>query len=166
MESRLKKILKIIQDNPGIHTRGIIKESGLENGVVEHYLHKMEKQGTIKSQKRARYRRYYTAEVYEEEFPVIRNMRKPTKKEILFNIMVQGSPTFKDLTIKLHKSPSTISWNISELIDEGIVEKCKRNGKQCYRIKNWDLFKKTFHKEFKKLFNEKMEHAEDIFLAL
>lgn len=163
---RSKLILKIIKETPGIHTRGIIKESKLENGVVEHHLRKLEKQGKIKSQKRSRYRRYYTAEVYDDEFPVIRNMRKPTKKEILFNIMIQGNPSFKDLTIKLQKSPSTISWNISELIDEGIIEKCKLNGKQVYRIKNRDLFKKTFQKEFKKLFNEGMEHAEDIFLAL
>ena len=164
--NRKTKILKVIQANPGIHVRGIIKESSFENGVVLHYLRQLEKDGVVRTQKRARYHRYYPVDIEEKEFPVIRNMRKPTKKEILFRIMVEGNPSFKDLTLKIDKSPSTISWNVSELVKEGVVERCKKDGKQCYRVKDKELFKKTFQKEFSKLFNEKLEHSEDIFLAL
>ena len=71
-----------------------------------------------------------------------------------------------DSVKKVKKSPSTISWNISELINEGVIEKCKREGKNCYRIKDREQFRKTFHQQFKKLFDDKFEHAEDIFLAL
>ena len=164
--NRLEKILKTIQNTPGIHVRGLIKETGFENGVIVHYLRQLEEQGKIRSQKRTRYLRYYPADVAEEEFPVIRNMRKPTKKQVLFQILVEGTPSFQDLTLKVNKSPGTISWNLTNLIDEGIIEKCKKNGKQCYKIKDKKLFKKTFQKEFSKLFDEKTEHAEDIFLAL
>ncbi|WP_187146523.1 winged helix-turn-helix transcriptional regulator [Nitrosopumilus maritimus] len=163
---RKTKILKIIQANPGIHVRGVIKESSFENGVVTHYLRQLTEDGVVRTQKRSRYHRYYPVDVEEKEFPVIRNMRKPTKKEILFRIMVEGNPSFKDLTLKIDKSPSTISWNVSELVKEGVVEKCKKDGKQCYRVKDKELFKKTFKKEFTKLFDEKLEHSEDIFLAL
>lgn len=159
-------ILKIIQNTPGIHVRGLIKEAGFENGVIVHYLRQLEEQGKIRSQKRPRHLRYYPVDVQEDEFPVIRNMRKPTKKQVLFQLLVEGTPSFQDLTLKINKSPGTISWNLSTLIDEGIVEKCKKDGKQCYRIKDKKLFKKTFHKEFSKLFDKNAEHDEDIFLAL
>ena len=43
---------------------------------------------------------------------------------------------------------------------------CKKDGKQCYRVKDKELFKKTFNKEFSKLFDKNEEHDEDIFLAL
>ena len=164
--NRIEKILKIIQDTPGIHIRGIMKESGFENGVVVHYLRQLEEKGKIKSQKQPKYRRYYAIDVTEDEFPIIRNMRKPTKKEVLFQILVEGNPSFKELILKIDKSPATLSWNLSELIDEGIIEKCKKDGKPCYRVIDKELFKKIFHKEFSKLFSEKTEHAEDIFLAL
>lgn len=163
---RQEQILKIIQDMPGIHVRGLIKETGFENGVVVHYLQQLEKQGKIKSQKRPKFLRYYSMDVSDDEFPVIRNMRKPTKKQVLFQILIEGTPSFQDLTIKVNKAPGTISWNLSELINEGVVEKCKKDGKQCYKIKDKELFKKTFHKEFSKLFEKNDEHDEDIFLAL
>lgn len=163
---KAQTILKIIHEKPGIHVRGLMNETGFENGVITHHLQKMEKGGIIKSEKRSRYRRYYPIDISEEQFSIIRNMRKPTKKDVMFEIIVEGTPSFKQIVEKLNKSPSTISWNISELIEEDIIEKCKRNGKNCYRIKDKKRFIETFQKQFKKLFDDKFEHAEDIFLAL
>ena len=164
--SRREKILKTIQDTPGIHVRGLIDKTGFENGVIVHYLRQLEEQGKIKSQKRPRYLRYYPVDVADEEIPVIRNMRKPTKKQVLFQVLVEGTPSFQDLTLKINKASGTISWNLSTLIEEGVIEKCKKDGKQCYRIKDKELFRKTFQKEFSKLFDENDGHDEDIFLAL
>ena len=101
---RFDLILKIIQNNPGIHIRGIIKETGLENGVVMHYLEKLDKQGKIKSKKYTRYKRYYSLDIDEDEYDIIRNLRKPTKKEILLFIVVKGSARFKEILSKIHES--------------------------------------------------------------
>lgn len=163
---RREVILKVIQEMPGISLTNIMKKTGLETGVVTHYLERLEREGIIKSQKASKHRRYYHASVLEEEYPIIRNIRKPTKKEILFRIIVEGNPSFKDLTLKIDKSPSTLSWNLSELIEEGVIEKCTKDGREGYRVKDVVLLKKTFQKEFSKLFDEKIGHAEDIFLAL
>lgn len=163
---RSSVILKTIQNNPGIHIRALMNLTKLENGVIVHYLDRLEKQGVVKSQKHARYRRYYSLDVTDSEYAIIRNLRKPTKKKILFQILVEGNPDFKELTFKVKKSPSTLSWNLSELIEEEIIEKCEKDGKQCYRIKDKNLLKQIFKKEFAKLLDEKFEHSEDIFLAL
>jgi predicted transcriptional regulator len=163
---RFDLILKIIQNNPGIHIRGIIEETGLENGVVMHYLEKLDKQGKIKSKKYTRYKRYYSLDIDEEEYDIIRNLRKLTKKKILLNIIVQGNPSFKEIVSKIDRSPATVSWNLSELIKNNVIEKYKKDSKVYYRIKNIKLLKHTFRKEFSKLLDEKKEHSEDIFLAL
>lgn len=163
---RLNIILQTIQNNPGIHVRGLIDQTGLENGVVTHYLDKLEKEGKIKSKKYSRYRRLYSLDVDEDEFDIIRNLRKPTKKKILFNIIVKGNCSFQDIVSKTDKSSATISWNLSELINNNIVEKYKKDGKVFYKIKNMKLLKHTFQKEFSKLLDNKKEHSEDIFLAL
>ena len=159
-------ILKTIRENPGIHVRGLIDVTGLENGVITHHLDKLEKQGRVHSRKYSRYKRYYSLDVAEEEFEIIRNLRKPTKKKILFYIIVQGSPTFKEIVLKVNKSPATVSWNLSEMIRNNVIEKQKKNNKVCYKVKDNKLLKLTFRKEFAMLLNEKREHSEDIFLAL
>ncbi len=159
-------ILETIKDNPGIHFCGIINETGLEKGVTEHYLRKLEKEGKIKSKKYTRYHRYFSLDIDEEEFDIIRNLRKPTKKKILFTIIVKGTPTFREIVSKIGKSPATTSWNISELIKNDIIEKITNDKKTYYEIKNMGLLKYTFRKEFSKLLNNKKEHSEDIFLAL
>lgn len=163
---RKEALLKIIQETPGINLSSLMKKTGLATGVITHYLNQLEEDGVIKSQKASKHRRYYHASVLEEEYPIIRNIRKPTKKKILFQIIVEGNPSFKELILKINKSPSTLSWNLSELIDEGVIEKCMQNGKLCYRVKDVVLLKKTFQKEFSKLFDKSLEHSEDIFLAL
>ena len=163
---RTKLILEIIQNNPGIHVRGIINETNLENGVIVYYLGKLEKNGKIKSKKFSRYKRYYSLDIEEDEYDIIRNLRKPTKKAILLFIIVKGNTNFKEILSKTQKSPSTISWNLSELVSNGVIEKFVKNRKTSYRIKNVSLIKHTFRKEFSKLLESKKEHSEDIFLAL
>ncbi len=164
---RLNTILQSIQNNPGIHIRGLIEETGMENGVITHYLSRLEKNGMIKTKKYSRYKRHYSLDIDEEEFDIIRNLRKPTKKKILLHIIVNGTTSFGEITSKINKSPSTISWNLSELIQNDVVEKYKKDKKTFYKIKNIKLLRHTFQKEFSKLLDDRKEqHPEDIFLAL
>lgn len=160
------QILELIQENPGIYVREIVKKTGLANGVVQYHLKKLEKSGRVKIDKRTRYKRYYSADVNEEEFPVIANLRKKTKQKVLFAILNSGDASFDDVLQKIHKSPSTISWNISGLVDDGILEKVTKNGKKVYHVKNKKLLQKTLEKEFSKLFKNSFEHDEDVFLSL
>jgi predicted transcriptional regulator len=159
------KVLKTIQDNPGIYTREIIRKTKLSNGVVQYHLQKLEKMSKIRGDKRTRYKRYYSVDVSEDEYPIIANLRKKTKQNLLFAILSSDDPCFEDVLKKIHRSPSTISWNISGLIKDGIVEKVTKNGRQVYRVKNKALLRKTLEKEFSKLFKNSFEHEEDVFLA-
>ena len=163
--NRTTQILKIIEQNPGIYVREIIKKTKLANGVVQYQLKKLEKNSKIRADKRTRYKRFYSVNVEEDEFPLIANLRKNTKRNLLFAILSSNEPSFEDILKKIHKSPSTISWNLSGLQKDGILEKVKKDGKQVYRIKDKKLLKKTLEKEFSKLFRDSFEHDEDVFLT-
>ena len=93
-------------------------------------------------------------------------MRKPTKRKILLNIIVNGEPSFQEIVSKMDKSPATISWNLSELIRNNVIEKYKKDRTVRYKIKNIGLIKHTFRKEFSKLLYDKKEHSEDIFFGI
>lgn len=159
-------ILKTIQENPGIYTREILRKTKLSNGVIQYHLRKLEKMSKIRGDKRPRYKRYYSVDVDQEEFPIIANLRKKSKQSLLFTILSSDDPCFSDVLKKIHKSPSTVSWNISGLIKDGILEKVTKNGKHVYRVKNKALLRRTLEKEFSKLFKNSFEHDEDVFLAL
>ena len=159
------QILKLIEENPGIYVREIVKNTGFANGVAQYHLGKLEKSGKIKADKRTRYKRFYSADVNEEEFPIIANLRKKTKQKVLFAILNSTDPCFDEVLQKIHKSPSTISWNIAGLVDDGVLEKVTKNGKKVYRVKNKKLLRRTLEKEFSKLFKNSFEHDEDVFLS-
>ena len=161
-----EKILKTIKANPGIYTREIIRKNKLSTGVVQYHLRKLEKNSKIKSDKRSRYKRFYSVDVKEEEFPIIANLRKKSKQSLLFAILSSDDPSFDDILHKIHKSPSTTSWNISGLIKDGIIERVSKNQKKVFRVKNKELLRKTLHKEFSKLFHDGMDHDEDVFLSI
>ena len=42
MIDRSQKLQELIDDNPGIQFREIMRSSGLKNGVLSHYLKKIE----------------------------------------------------------------------------------------------------------------------------
>jgi DNA-binding HxlR family transcriptional regulator len=48
MTDRNLQLQEIIEKNPGIQFREIMRSSGLKNGVLSHYLGKLEKNGIIK----------------------------------------------------------------------------------------------------------------------
>jgi len=163
---RKSQIIKLIELHPGIHQGDLARKSGLEHGVLIHHLDRLEKNSTIRSQKHGKYKRYYPLDVKEEEFCILRNLVKKSKKDLLITLIINGNQSFRELTKTTEKSPSTTSWNLSSLIEEGIIEKCVVNGKEVYQIKNKKLFRSFFEKHLPQIFDDEYEHAEDIFLAL
>ena len=93
-------------------------------------------------------------------------LRKKSKHSLLFAILSSDDPSFEDILHKVSKSPSTTSWNISGLVQDGIIERVSKDRKRVFRIKNKELLRKTLHKEFSKLFHDSMEHDEDVFLSI
>ena len=59
MTERDVQIKQIIEQNPGIQFREIMRSSGLKNGVLSHYLDKLEKHGIIKVIRGPRQARFY-----------------------------------------------------------------------------------------------------------
>jgi predicted transcriptional regulator len=49
MTERDSQIQEIIEKNPGIQFREIMRSSGLKNGVLSHYLDKLEKKWNYQS---------------------------------------------------------------------------------------------------------------------
>ena len=72
MIDRSQKLQELIDDNPGIQFREIMRSSGLKNGVLSHYLKKLEDGGLVKVMRGPRQVRFYSPNITEAESIVIK----------------------------------------------------------------------------------------------
>ena len=139
MTDRDLQIQQIIEQNPGIQFREIMRTSGLKNGVLSHYLGKLEKNGIIKVMRGPRQVRFFPPQITDDESIVIKALRKQTPRDLLLALISDDGLEFSQLVTEVKKSPSTVSLYLSQLVEDGLVEIKFTNLKKRYHIKAREL---------------------------
>ena len=142
MTDRDSQLQQIIEENPGIQFREIMRSSGLKNGVLSHYLGKLEKNGIIKVIRGPRQARFYPPRITEDESIAIKALRKQTPRDLLLALIKEDGLEFSQLVKEVRKSPSTVSLYLSQIVDDGLVETKLVQLKKRYYIKARDLIDK------------------------
>ncbi|MGY5143573.1 MAG: winged helix-turn-helix transcriptional regulator [Candidatus Nitrosopumilus sp. bin_32a] len=142
MTDRYSQLQQIIEANPGIQFREIMRSSGLKNGVLSHYLGKLEKSGIIKVIRGPRQSRFYPPKITEDESLVIKALRKQTPRDLLLALIENDGLEFSQLVKAVKKSPSTVSLYLSQIVEDGLVEIRFVNLKKRYHIKARDVIDK------------------------
>ncbi len=162
MTDRDSQIQQIIEQNPGIQFREIMRSSGLKNGVLSHYLGKLEKNGIIKSIRGPRQVRFYPPQITEDESKVIKALRKQTPRDLLLALIKEDGIDFGKLVKEVKKSPSTVSLYLSQLVEDGLVEIRLVEVKKRYHIKVRDLVDKLIEDYRPSLLEKPISEFEDI----
>ena len=165
MTDRDSQIQQIIEQNPGIQFREIMRSSGLKNGVLSHYLDKLEKNGIIKAARGPRQVRFYPPQITEEESIVIKALRKQTPRDLLLALVKEDGLEFSQLVKEVNKSPSTVSLYLSQLVEDGLVEPKFVQLKKRYHIKARDLIDKLVEDYRPSLLEKPTSGFEDIINA-
>ena len=142
MIDRSQKLQELIDDNPGIQFREIMRSSGLKNGVLSHYLKKLEDGGVIKVMRGPRQVRFYSPSITEEESIVIKALRKETPRDLLLTLIKDDGLEFSQLVSEVKKSPSTVSLYLSQIVADGLVEIKVVELKKRYHIKVREIMDK------------------------
>jgi predicted transcriptional regulator len=162
MTDRDLQLQQIIEQNPGIQFREIMRSSGLKNGVLSHYLGKLEKSGIIKVMRGPRQSRFYPPKITEEESIVIKALRKQTPRDLLLALIENDGLEFSQLVKEVKKSPSTVSLYLSQIVEDGLVEIQFVNLKKRYHIKARDLIDKLIEDYRPSLLEKPTSGFEDI----
>ena len=142
MIDRTQKLQKLIDDNPGIRFREIMRSSGLKNGVLSHYLKKLEENGVVKVVRGPRQVRFYSPNITEEESIVIKALKKETPRNLLLALIKEDGLYFSQLVKEVKKSPSTVSLYLSQIVADGLVEIKVIELRKRYHIKVRELVDK------------------------
>ena len=162
MTDRDSKLQQIIEQNPGIQFREIMRSSGLKNGVLSHYLGKLEKNGIIKVIRGPRQARFYPPRITEDESTVIKALRKQTPRDLLLALIKEDGLEFAQLVKEVKKSPSTVSLYLSQIVEDGLVEIRLVALKKRYHIKARDLMDKLIEDYRPSLLEKPTSGFEDI----
>jgi len=162
MTDRDTQLQQIIEQNPGIQFREIMRSSGLKNGVLSHYLGKLEKSGIIKVTRGPRQSRFYPPKITEAESIVIKALRKQTPRDLLLALIENDGLEFSQLVKEVKKSPSTVSLYLSQIVEDGLVEIKLVDLKKRYHIKVRDLIDKLIEDYRPSLLEKPTSGFEDI----
>lgn len=166
MTDRDSQLLQIIEQNPGIQFRELMRSSGLKNGVLSHYIGKLERNGTIKAVRGPRQARFFPPKITEEESIVIKALRRDTPRTILLALISNDGLEFNQLVGKVKKSPSTVSLYLSQIVKDDLVEIRVVELKKRYYIKARGLIDKLIEDYRPSLLDKPTSGFEDIVNSL
>ena len=129
------KIVKYVNEIPGIRYRELLRMTGLSNGVLSYHLRSLDNSGRIKVNRvNNRITRYFSYDVSTQESHIIGLLRQETTRKIILYILENGICGFNDIMVHTKKVHSTISWHITRLKATNIVKVRRQNEFNYYEI--------------------------------
>ena len=127
---RRETVIDLIKKIPGISYNKIVRETGLSNGVVSHYLIKLMESGEVEKEgvKRGK---YFLKNIPKKDRKMIILLRNNTNNDI-FKLLMKNFNNEKiytqnEISKKVNKSASTISVSLKDLQRNNIIERVIMN---------------------------------------
>ncbi|MGI0047140.1 MAG: winged helix-turn-helix transcriptional regulator [Nitrosotalea sp.] len=163
---RVTQIVEVIEKNPGIKFREIMRETGMKNGVLGYYAARLEKDGAVKIERSPGQTRFYPPGVPDDDILLIKNLRQETPKQILAALLQYETLSFNELVEKTVKSPATVSLYLSQVTKDNLVESKLINSKKKYYIKDSEKLQKIIDMYHPSLVESSADHLADTFSSL
>ena len=127
---RKEIVTDLIKKMPGISYKEIVRETGISNGVISHYLIKLMESGEVEKEgiKRGK---YFLKNIPKKDRKMITLLRNNTNNDI-FKLLIKNFNsniifTQNEISKKVNKSASTISVSLKDLQKNGIIERVIMN---------------------------------------
>lgn len=143
LDSR-REIFQAVERNPGIHFRELERRLDYSVGTLQYHLKYLVDEGLLDEEK-GDYTRYYPRRRFEEfEKTALDAMRRKYARRILAYLLTHPGSSHGDLVDALGKAPSTISWHLKRLRDEGLVDERRDGGSREIYVVEPDRVKELY----------------------
>lgn len=143
-------ILACIQRVPGVHLRGIERDTSLPLGQVLYHLDRLERMGIVTSSRDAGFRRYFTTEgVSRGEKPLLMAMRHEVPRRVILALLESPGMPHKELQALVGTAGSTLSFHLSRLVASDVIERARDGLVVRYNIAQDGIARRTllYHRE-------------------
>mgnify|MGYP002760775060 FL=1 len=139
LDSR-RAIYQRIADTPGIHFRALLEELDYAQGTLQYQLRWLADEGLIEASDDGKYTRYYPEADFDEADQTVMNaLRREYSRRILAHLLADGPLSTTELSARIAKANSTVSWHLSHLADADPVTQERDGRSVVYRVSDPDL---------------------------
>ena len=138
-------IMKVISQYPGIRYKELTRWTGLANGVLTYHLNILEQFSYVNKFRHNNITRYYPRSIPSSDLKIISHLRVYSEREIILFLLSHDSCTFSEIVEHLKKAPSTVSWRLKRLCEDGTLV-VHHGGYNLYRINDKRLVNQMLHK--------------------
>ncbi|MGC8645101.1 MAG: winged helix-turn-helix transcriptional regulator [Thermoplasmata archaeon] len=156
LPGRKEQILEFISKNPGYHFRGIQRELRISTGVLQYHIYNLLKEGEIVQREINGTTCFFPSKSFrEEQTIVLSHLRNRIRNRILRSLLDGKTKPPGEIKESVKIGSSTLSYHLSLLVADGVVEKVVGKDVVGYRIKNLDVFKGLVL-EYRESFTDKL----------
>ncbi len=149
-----RNILKAISQYPGIRYKELARQTDFANGVLTYNLNILAQFGYVNKFRGNNITRYYPLSIPSSDLKIISHLRVYSEKDIILFLLSHEFCTFNEIVEHLRKAPSTVSWHLKRLCEDGIL--VVRHGKyNLYQINGKELVNQILHK-YKESFTDRI----------
>jgi predicted transcriptional regulator len=114
--------------------REIQRASGMSFGLVSYHLSYLAKYNLIREARDGNHVRYYpiTFDINDERLLAL--LRQRSVRIILLFILTHEGCSHQEICREMNLSPSTVTWHLNKLIDDGIVISDKKSSHKVYSL--------------------------------
>ncbi|CDK38768.1 helix-turn-helix domain-containing protein [Halorubrum sp. AJ67] len=117
------QIRRHVCDTPGVHFNQVGRDLDIATGQVQYHLRRLVRNDELAVERIGGRTHYFAPSFDPWERRALAFLRRETTREILVRLHADGPKRPKTLASDLDLARSTISWHVSTLAENGIVEK-------------------------------------------
>jgi predicted transcriptional regulator len=134
-----RAIYQRVAAEPGIHFRALLADLDYAQGTLQYHLRWLADESLIEESDDGKYTRYYPAAEFDEDDQTVMNaLRRKYSRRVLAHLLTDGPLSTSELSDRLDKADSTISWHLSKLADAGLVTKERDGRRVIYEVTDPD----------------------------
>lgn len=136
------RITDAVRRFPGIHLRGLERESGISSSLITYHLKELLAEGLVRDEDVHGYSRYFPGprsegpHLLREDRILLGALREKVPLELTLHLLERGPQKHKDLAELLGLSKGTVSYHLKKLVELGIVEKTSRGEQKGFALKD------------------------------
>jgi predicted transcriptional regulator len=147
-------ILAEIVQHPGIRFKELSRHTGYAHGVLTYNLNVLERENSINKIRHNKTTRYYSHYIPNQDIKILSHLRINSERDLILFVLDHDLCTFNEVVVYSGKAPSTISWHLKRLCEDGVIS--IRTGEfNLYRLVNKELVIHMLHK-YKESFTDQI----------
>ncbi|ELZ47417.1 ArsR family transcriptional regulator [Halorubrum californiense DSM 19288] len=117
------RIRQHVRDTPGVHFNQVGRDLDIATGQVQYHLRRLVRDDELAVERIGGRAHYFDRSFDPWERRALAFLRRETARGILVRLHADGPKRPKTLADDLDLARSTVSWHVSTLVENGIVEK-------------------------------------------